>query len=196
MFESKCPIYLWGDVITTACYIYNRTPQAKRGASPYELWFNKKLSLKHIRTFGSKAYANIPIQLTGGKFKKRARKGRMIGYSSEAKTYILWNEVNRTQIETRDVIFNESDHQFRSGTSWKELEAKEENSENLAETDTFLNNASEGDDSDDDTSTNSDESTSEISFDNDSEYESENNSIDMELDTASSHTSEETRICK
>jgi len=67
MFESKCPHYLWGGAVITACYLYNRIPQVKRGASPYELWTGTVLDLKHIKTFGSVAYANIPVKLT---FKK------------------------------------------------------------------------------------------------------------------------------
>jgi len=121
MFESKCPHYLWGDAVGTACYLYNRIPQLKRGASPYELWTGKVLDLKHIKTFGSVAFANIPVKLTGGKFNKRASQGRMIGYSSNAKMYLLWNEQKRIEIETRDVIFDEADHIFTSGKLLKNL---------------------------------------------------------------------------
>ena len=172
MFESKCPIYLWGDAIKTACYIYNRIPQAKRGASPYELWFNNKLELKHMKIFGSIAYANIPVKITGGKFNRRAKSGRMIGYSSESKSYILWDEEKRTQHESRDVIFEESDHKFKSGKSIEKLR-KENNAKlvksmptpsprKVTDSESSENSESESD---------SDDNTSESSFDNGSEYE-------------------------
>ena len=198
MFESKCPLNLWGDAILTSCYLYNRTPQVKRGEAPYVLWFDKELSLTHIRIFGSLAYANVPLEVTSGKFNKRAVEGRMIGYSSEAKTYILWNERKRTQIDTRDVIFDESNHSFRSKPPLGQLHEVENAPSDIVDneiitptippkkdddTDTETPGEQE-DDSSSDNMTNSDDTESEISFDIESEYEEGHNEIDRSMQTA------------
>jgi len=57
----------------------------------------------------------------------------MIGYSSNAKMYILWNEQKRSEIETRDVIFEEADHIFTSGKLFKNLRELREDDKNEKE---------------------------------------------------------------
>ena len=55
---------LWGEAVTTATYLINRSPSSVIGfKTPQEMWTGKKPSLNHLRPFGCTAYA----QTTQGK---------------------------------------------------------------------------------------------------------------------------------
>ena len=46
--HSNLPISLWGETLKTAAYILNIVPTKATAKTPYELWTNKKPSLKHL----------------------------------------------------------------------------------------------------------------------------------------------------
>jgi len=50
LFES-----LWGEALKTAVYILNRVPSKAVNKTPYELWTNKRPSLKHLHIWGCPA---------------------------------------------------------------------------------------------------------------------------------------------
>ena len=78
--HEELPQALWAELINTAAYILNRTgPSSIEGKSPYELWFNKKPKIKHLRIIGSTAYVHIPIQKRR-KFDTKAKMGILVGY--------------------------------------------------------------------------------------------------------------------
>lgn len=75
--------------------------------TPYEAWTNKKPTVSHLRIFCSRA-----IVLNKKQNKKFIAKGEdytMIGYSSTAKAYRLYNPETRKIIESRDIIFLEDE---------------------------------------------------------------------------------------
>ncbi|MGV7927279.1 hypothetical protein PJO48_29970, partial [Mycobacterium kansasii] len=46
---------LWAEAVNTACYIINRVYTSKSDyKTAYELWFEKKPTVKYFRVFGSK----------------------------------------------------------------------------------------------------------------------------------------------
>jgi len=58
--HAHLPKYFWADSIATACYVRHRLPVAPFDISPYEKWYGKKPSVKHLRVFGCLAYALKP----------------------------------------------------------------------------------------------------------------------------------------
>ena len=46
------PKSLWGEALKTAPYILNRVPIKATAKTPYELWTDKKPSLKHLHIWG------------------------------------------------------------------------------------------------------------------------------------------------
>lgn len=99
----------WGEAVNTACYLQNRLPTRATGKTPYELWNKSIPDLKHIRTFGSVAYALIDKDLRM-KFDQKAVKLILVGYEEGSKAYRLLNkQTNRITI-SRDVKFVENDH--------------------------------------------------------------------------------------
>ena len=54
--------------------------------TPYEMWFNKKATVKHFKVFGSKCYIR-KIEKNLGKFEDRSDEGIFLGYSIKSKAY-------------------------------------------------------------------------------------------------------------
>lgn len=105
--HKQLPEQLWGELVCTAVYILNRTgPTSVEGKVPFELWFGKKASIKHLRIIGSTCYAHVPKQ-TRKKLQKKAVKGYLIGYDEDG--YRIWvTEGKKSRlIRSRDVIFDE-----------------------------------------------------------------------------------------
>lgn len=105
--HEQLPKELWGELVNTAVYVLNRTgPTPVEGKVPYELWFGKKASIKHLRIIGSTCYAHVPKQKRR-KLHKKAIKGYLIGYDDDG--YRIWvteDKKNRL-VRSRDVIFDE-----------------------------------------------------------------------------------------
>lgn len=99
---------LWAEAVNTAAYLRNRAPtKALDEVTPYEVWFNRKPVVKHLRTFGSVAIALDKKQHS--KFKPKGKEYIMVGYSDTSKAYRLYEKATRKVIVSRDVYFVEPD---------------------------------------------------------------------------------------
>jgi hypothetical protein len=58
MLKAKgLPNWFWGEAVQIAVYVLNRAPtKGLQGATPFEIWYGKKPSVHHLRTFGCIAY--------------------------------------------------------------------------------------------------------------------------------------------
>ncbi|XP_071741035.1 uncharacterized protein [Rutidosis leptorrhynchoides] len=89
MFQGGIPLDLWGECVLTATYLINRLPSSiLSGKCPYELVYNKKPCLSHLRVFGCLAFATILD--SKDKFGSRSEKCALIGYSNQKKGYKLF----------------------------------------------------------------------------------------------------------
>ena len=98
----------WGEALATASYLINRSPnRVIQLKTPYEMWYGKPPSLKHLRVFGCAAYAHQ----TEDKLDARSIKGIFLGYPLGTKGYrICLNQNGRPKvIISRNVVFNEYD---------------------------------------------------------------------------------------
>ncbi|GKF66760.1 ribonuclease H-like domain-containing protein, partial [Tanacetum coccineum] len=82
-----------------------------KGKSPFELAFNKKPSLNHLRVFGCLCF--VTILNSHDKFSNRAKKCVLIGYSSFKKGYKLFSIERKQFIFPRDVKFFEKVFPFK-----------------------------------------------------------------------------------
>jgi len=58
------PHYLWGEAATTATYLINRSLAKKlQDKTPEEAWCGVKLSVQHLKVFGSLCFKHVPGQL-------------------------------------------------------------------------------------------------------------------------------------
>ena len=103
--HSNLPKRLWAELVNTAAYIINRTGvSAVEGKSPFELWFGKKPSIKHLKVIGTTCYAYIPEQKRK-KLDKKALKCVLIGYNGDD-SYRLWHQESGDTKISRDVRFD------------------------------------------------------------------------------------------
>ncbi|GJX43083.1 retrovirus-related pol polyprotein from transposon TNT 1-94, partial [Tanacetum coccineum] len=57
MIFSKAPMFLWAEVVATACYTQNRSLiHTRHNKTPYELVHDKKHDLTFLRVFGALCY--------------------------------------------------------------------------------------------------------------------------------------------
>ncbi|KAL4378928.1 hypothetical protein GQ457_02G031910 [Hibiscus cannabinus] len=119
MLKAKnMPKEFWAEAVSCAVYLSNRSPTKNMdNVTPQEAWSGRKPSVRHIRVFGSIAYAHVPDQ---GRLKldDRSSKYVFIGYDSNSKGYKVFNPNNGRIVISRDVEFDEQ-------ASWN-WEAQEE----------------------------------------------------------------------
>ena len=51
-------ISFWRYILETAAYILNRVPSKSVASTPYEIWKERKLNLKHLKTWGWDNFAS------------------------------------------------------------------------------------------------------------------------------------------
>ena len=62
LLAKNIPPSLWDEVLNYASYIQNRVPyKSMVRATPFESLHGNKPNVSHLRVFGSKAWAKIPI---------------------------------------------------------------------------------------------------------------------------------------
>ncbi|GJV25104.1 retrovirus-related pol polyprotein from transposon TNT 1-94, partial [Tanacetum coccineum] len=92
MIFSKAPMFLWVEVVATACYTQNRSLiHTRHCKTPYELVHDKKPDLTFFRVFGALCY---PINDSEdlGKLQPTADIGIFVGYAPSRKGYRIYNK--------------------------------------------------------------------------------------------------------
>ncbi|MCO5581848.1 hypothetical protein L7F22_035737 [Adiantum nelumboides] len=86
MVKSQAlPHLFWLEATMCATYVLNRCPpKSLQSITPYEAWHDRKLSIEHMRVFGSLAHALVP-QTQRKKLDVKAVKCIFVGYSAESK---------------------------------------------------------------------------------------------------------------
>jgi hypothetical protein len=101
VYHSLC-----AEVVTTTCYLVNRSPwTAIECKTQEEVWSGKPPQYDHLRVFGCPAYARI----RQNKLQPRALKCVFLGYGDGVKWYHLWCKEDKPPrvIVRRDVTFDE-----------------------------------------------------------------------------------------
>ena len=111
--HAKLPNMFWAEAVATAAYIQNRlTTSVLKGETPYQRWCGKKPDVSHMKVFGCIAYAHVPDE-ERRKLDKKAVKLRFVGYANNAKGYRLYDEEKRRILIRRDVVFDESNFNWK-----------------------------------------------------------------------------------
>jgi len=88
-------------------YLYNINPHRSIGnAIPNEVFFNKKVDLKYIKTFGCIAYYKNFSQ-NKGKFESNSKKGIFLGLNFRTHCYIVMDFKDLKLHLVREVVFDE-----------------------------------------------------------------------------------------
>ena len=114
LHHSNLPRKYYGEAHKTAVYIYNRMVHGNATSTPYELMYEQKPKIDHIRIFGSICYAYVPTEQRD-KLDPERQRCRLLGYGDDDSDdqfagYRLLLEdpfFKGKIIHTSDVIFNE-----------------------------------------------------------------------------------------
>ena len=74
--------------------------------TPYELWFGRHASIKHVKVFGSKCYIKNNDEHLG-KYYDRADEGIFLGYSTNSKGYTCYNMRLHKLVDCIDIKIDE-----------------------------------------------------------------------------------------
>ncbi|UYV63931.1 hypothetical protein LAZ67_2006049 [Cordylochernes scorpioides] len=110
LFDSGLPQSLWAEAVTTANYLHNRIPSKATDKTPFELWTNRKPSLKHLKRFGCKAFAYIP-KIKRNKLDSKVIEGIFLGYDDRSKGYRILHDTDNITI-SKSVKFLEKENGF------------------------------------------------------------------------------------
>lgn len=143
--EADLPENLWGEAITTANYLRNRSPTANQDKTPWELFYGKIPDLSNLRTFGCEAFVHIHKHKRN-KLEDTAQKGIMVGYLPNGYRILM---DDNTVLTSRDVMFKETRTLTHGSTGKEEPQHNEaEDSEEEEDDDELPPLSEESDDSD------------------------------------------------
>ncbi|KAL1217248.1 Retrovirus-related Pol polyprotein from transposon TNT 1-94 [Cardamine amara subsp. amara] len=121
MFDRSVPKTFWGDAVMTACHLINRLPMRNlEDRSLYEVLYNTKPIIDHLRVFGSVCFVFVP-DAQRNKLEPKSIKCMFIGYFSTQKGYTCYNPTSKRVHVSREVKFVEEKSYFDK-TSWESLE--------------------------------------------------------------------------
>ncbi|KAJ8706101.1 hypothetical protein PYW07_010878 [Mythimna separata] len=92
--EAKVNRCYWPEVIKAAAYLKNRSlANTIVRKTPYEIFFNKKPSLKELKLYGSRVYVRIPEVNRRSKWDKKAELGILLGYVEVGYKVLINNRI-------------------------------------------------------------------------------------------------------
>ncbi|GKB73855.1 retrovirus-related pol polyprotein from transposon TNT 1-94 [Tanacetum coccineum] len=107
LIYAKALLFLWAEVVATACYTQNRSIiRLRHGKTPYELLHEKPPDLSFFHVFGALYYPTNDSENLD-KLQPKAVIGIFIGYAPMKKAFKIYNRRTRRIIETIHVDFNE-----------------------------------------------------------------------------------------
>lgn len=92
--EAKVNTIFWPEVIKTAAYLKNRTlANTVELKIPYEIFFNEKPDVRHLRLYGSRVFIRIPESQRKSKWDDKAKLGVLLGYADVGYRILINNRV-------------------------------------------------------------------------------------------------------
>ncbi|KAK2965851.1 hypothetical protein RJ640_027138 [Escallonia rubra] len=106
--QSTLPEFLWVEALKTAMHILNRVPSKSVPKTPFELWIQRKLSLKYFHVWGCLVEAKVYNPHTK-KLDPKTISYHFIGYPERSKGFRFYCPSHTTRIvETRHAVFFEN----------------------------------------------------------------------------------------
>ena len=104
--HSSLPDSFWGKALKTVTYILNRVPSEAVNKTPYELWTNKRPSIKHLHIWGCLAEVQ-PYRPHERNLDSRTISYYFVGYAERTRGYKFYNPTLRSFFETGNARFLE-----------------------------------------------------------------------------------------
>ncbi|KAM1489289.1 hypothetical protein ACFXTO_032570 [Malus domestica] len=121
MSSVDLPMPFWGYTLHTAAYLLNAVPSKSVPQTPYEIWYGKKPSLKHLKIWGCTAYVK---KQDAGKLEARSVKCYFVGYLKQTYGYEFYHPDDHKVFVPRNAIFLDDEYVL-NGTSKRTIELKE-----------------------------------------------------------------------
>ena len=107
LHAKHLPPSLWDEAVNCASYLQNRVPyKSMVGVTPFEALHGYKPNVSHLRVFGSKAWARIPLDKRKA-FQAQSSECILLGYVEDEKDYRLMEVATRRCFIERSVQFEE-----------------------------------------------------------------------------------------
>nr|GEU94591.1 retrovirus-related Pol polyprotein from transposon TNT 1-94 [Tanacetum cinerariifolium] len=104
---SRAPLFLWAEVVATACFTQNRSIIHRRfNKTPYELINGRKPDISFLHVFGALCYPKNDREDIG-KLCAKGDIGFFIGYYVDSCAYIVFNQRTKKIMKTMNVSFDE-----------------------------------------------------------------------------------------
>ncbi|GKA91360.1 putative ribonuclease H-like domain-containing protein [Tanacetum coccineum] len=104
---SHAPLFLWAEVIATACYTQNHLIIHRHfNKTSYKLIQGRKLDIAYLHVFGALCYPKNDRKDIG-KLGAKGDIGFFIGYSANSVAYRVYNQRKKKIMETMNVTFDE-----------------------------------------------------------------------------------------
>ncbi|KAI3735918.1 hypothetical protein L6452_15444 [Arctium lappa] len=105
--QSDLPLFLWTEVVSTACHTQNRSMIHRRFQKTlYALINNRTPTIKYFHVFGCTCYV-LNDRENLNKFSAKADEGIFVGYSSTSSSYHVYLKKSKTVIDSVNVTFDE-----------------------------------------------------------------------------------------
>ncbi|KAK2372557.1 putative mitochondrial protein [Trifolium repens] len=132
--QKQLPRRFWGEAVSTAVYILNRSPTNRLvDKVPEEVWSKVKPSVSHLKVFGSLCYKHIP-DVKRKKLDDKSEAMILVGYHRTG-AYRLYNPITDKVEISRDVKVIENDN-----WDWKQKSASKKAYEVDLDDDSAQNN--------------------------------------------------------
>lgn len=99
--EANLSDVYWKEVVHTAVYTLNRVQlRVNNNMTSYELWYDRRPSVKYFKVFGSKCFIKRDEDGVGS-FESRSDEAILLGYSTHNEAYKCFNKRLKKVIECR-----------------------------------------------------------------------------------------------
>jgi hypothetical protein len=116
LLTSNLPKTYWAKAVNTACLISNMLSTPSRSNfSPYELWTKTCAPIHRLRTFGCKAFINVPKEDRSWKLGNKGDLGILVGFENKASSYRIIRLRDGKLVQTRNARFDETSFPTLSG---------------------------------------------------------------------------------
>ena len=107
MKAMEVPARIWGESMTTAVYLLNRSPtKSVDGQTPFEVWHGYKPDVSYLRVFGCVAHVKV-TKPNPAKLDDRSTPMVLFGYEPGSAAYHVYDPVKNRVHVSRDIIFDE-----------------------------------------------------------------------------------------
>lgn len=105
--EAGLPRSFWAEALAALVHTVNRCPTSTvTGGTPYQLWYNRKPSVDHIRVWGCLAYVHVQKDKRGS-MGPHMEKCIFIGYPEGYKGWKFYNPVTKRTVISERADFDE-----------------------------------------------------------------------------------------